>query len=236
MPTVAIIGDYHHDRSSHRATNEALSHSSKALALDLHAEWVAPASIEKSGTLLLQSFDAFFIAPSGPFAHMKGVLTAIRFARETGRPLIGTCGGFQLVVVEFMRNVLGLADAAHAESTPDAPRLAITPLACSLVGKTFAVDLRPDSRAFCAYGHSPVMERYQCSYGLNPVYRQELETSGLITAGVEADNESTEGEPRILELPIHPFFIATLFVPQTQSTAESPHPLINAFLIAASRT
>ena len=234
MLKVAIIGEYDAKRSSHRATDEALGHSVQALGLDLRTEWVATEGLEESdGKRLLESFDAFFIAPGGPFKSMEGSLEAIRFAREIGRPLIGTCGGFQLIVIEFARHVLGLADADHAEMSPGASRLIITPLACSLAGKTFEIDLAKGSRAFRAYGRTRTTERYYCSFGLNPDYRAELEVAGLIVTGVEAGEVITRGETRIMELAAHPFFVATLFVPQVQSTPELRHPLIDAFVRTA---
>ena len=91
----------------------------------------------------------------------------------------------------------------------------------------------PDSLAWRIYGRQEVEERYHCSFGLNAASRNQLESAGLLTTGVEAGEEQSRGESRILELPTHPFFVAALFVPQMRSATESPHPLIEAFLHAA---
>jgi CTP synthase (UTP-ammonia lyase) len=131
------------------------------------------------------------------------------------------------VVVETARNVLGIEDADHAETSPDARRLAITPLVCSLVGQTHVVRLLPGTRAAALYGGTEAVEEYWCNYGLNPDYREALEKAGLRATGVGAD-----GEVRIVELAGHPFFVGTLFLPQKRSAAGRPHPLLAGFASA----
>lgn len=148
-------------------------------------------------------------------------------ARRAGTPLLGTCGGFQHIVIEYARNVLGLTDADHAESNPYASRLVVTPLTCSLAGQRLDVDVRPGSVAFQLTGPR-LTENYYCNFGLNPEYQDALDRAGLRIAATSAD-----GEVRIMELPGHPFFMGTLFVPQASSTPEQPHPLVTGFLKAA---
>jgi CTP synthase (UTP-ammonia lyase) len=133
------------------------------------------------------------------------------------------------VIVEIARNVLGIEDADHAETSPEARRLAITPLACSLVGQSHPVRLLPGSRAAALYGAAEVVEEFWCNYGLNPDYRDALERSGLRTTGVGA-----EGEVRIAEWAGHPFFMGTLFLPQKRSAPGRPHPLLAGFAAAVS--
>lgn len=106
----------------------------------------------------------------------------------------------------------------------------VTPLACSLVGQTHPVTLVPGTLAARLYGGVETIEDYYCNYGVNPDYRVRLEQGGLRVSGVGA-----EGEIRIVELPSHPFFVATLFLPQTRSTAAAPHPLLSAWAAAAAR-
>ena len=127
-----------------------------------------------------------------------------------------------------MRNVLGIKDAEHEESAPGALTLFISKLACSLVGKTQEIKIAPDSIAHRAYGKQEVMEQFFCNYGLNPVFRNEVTKGKLIITGVDP-----EGEVRIVELADHPFYMATLFLPQVASKPESPHPLVLAYLKAA---
>ena len=146
-------------------------------------------------------------------------------------PLLGTCAGFQHVVIEFARSVLG-ADARHAEYEPDAPgpSLFVTPLACAVAGQTLEVAVRPGTRAAAAYGGATAIERYYCRFGLDPARRDELVAHGLCVSGTD-----TTGETRIVELPGLRFFVATLFVPQVASTPDRPHPLVSAFVAAAAR-
>jgi CTP synthase (UTP-ammonia lyase) len=130
--------------------------------------------------------------------------------------------------VEYARHVLGIQDAEHEESAPDAPRLLISKLACSLVGVTERVSITPGTLAHRAYGKTEAAERFHCNYGLNPTYRHHISRGALKVAGVDA-----HGAVRIVELPTHRFFLATLFLPQLASRPDRPHPLIKAYLQAA---
>jgi CTP synthase (UTP-ammonia lyase) len=124
--------------------------------------------------------------------------------------------------------VLGIQDAEHEESAPNAPTLLISKLVCSLVGKTQTIKITAGSYAHQAYGRQEVTEQFSCNYGLNPEFRDKLGKGQLKITGVDL-----EGEVRIVELSDHPFYVATLFVPQISSSPESPHPLILAYVSAA---
>ncbi len=152
---------------------------------------------------------------------------AIRTARERRTPLIGTCGGFQHIILEYARNVLGIADAQHEESEPGAANLVISRLSCSLVGRTMTIQLQPDSLIARAYGRTTVQEQYHCNFGVNPDYVAKLRASTLRIVGSD-----DEGVVRAVELPGHPFFVGTLFLPQLSSSASAPHPLVTALLRA----
>ena len=123
--------------------------------------------------------------------------------------------------------MLGYRDADHAETSPDAPRLVITPLLCSLVGQQQPVTVLPGTRAAALYGAGAAIEDYYCNYGVNPDCQAEFEAAGLRVSGV-----GSMGEVRIVEIPDHPFFLATLFLPQARSTASAPHPLLAGFAAA----
>jgi CTP synthase (UTP-ammonia lyase) len=118
--------------------------------------------------------------------------------------------------------------AEHEETAPDGSTLLISKLTCSLVGQIQAIRLVPGSIAWQAYGQDEVMERFQCNYGLNPGFRSRFTAGGLAVTGADL-----EGEARVVELADHPFYLATLFLPQLTSTAQKPHPLIAAYLQAA---
>jgi CTP synthase (UTP-ammonia lyase) len=119
-------------------------------------------------------------------------------------------------------------EADHAETAPDGDELVVTALSCSLVGETQEVVLQPGSRAARLYGAERAEEDYFCNYGLSVEYRPRIEAAGLLVTGWDAD-----GEARIVELPSHPFFVATLFCFQTRSPAQKPHPMVSGFVEAA---
>ena len=123
---------------------------------------------------------------------------------------------------------MGIQDAEHEETAPGAPTLFITKLACSLVGKTETIKITPGSRAHQAYSREEVREQFQCNYGLNSAFRDRIGRKELKITGVYL-----EGGVRMVELPTHRFYVATLFLPQISSRPDSPHPLIVAYLRAA---
>jgi CTP synthase (UTP-ammonia lyase) len=225
---VAIIGEYTPTFIPHTKTNEAVSHAQTALPAPIRAEWMSAAAFDNEADKALARFDALWIAPGSPYKSMQGALNAIRYARERNVPLVGTCAGCQYVVIEYARNVLDFRDAAHAESDPYASNLLVTPLSCSLVGQTMEVHIEPDSRVARIYGAVRISEQYYCNFGVNPAYQSMLHEAGLRIVGSDAN-----GEARILCLPDHPFFVATLFVPQLTSSPAHPHPLVIAFFKAA---
>jgi len=225
---IGVVGDYHHQNQTHRATGAAIDHAAQHRGLQVKVTWIATPDVEGTAEQALAGFDALWIAPGSPYQSMQGALEAITYARTRDLPLLGTCGGFQHVVIEFARNLAGIPDADHAEHDPTASRLLIDVLACSLVGQVMDVTVAEGSITHWAYGASSTTERYYCRFGLNPDYIQALTQSGLTVSGVDQD-----GEARIVELPSHRFFVATLFVPQTTSAPGAPHPLIAAYLAAA---
>lgn len=221
---IGIVGDRDPAYRVHRATEDALAHAPGAIAF----EWVPTDQIAADPHAQLSGFAGLLIAPGSPYRSMEGALAAIRYGRERGVPLLGTCGGFQHLVVEYVRNVLGITDADHEETNPSAPSLAVTALACSLAGEDHPVNLAPGTRAAAVYDAARVVEPFFCSFGLNPDFRSLLERHGLVVSGVDDDQEV-----RVLELPDHPFFIGTLYVPQARSSPAQPHPLVSAFVAAA---
>jgi CTP synthase (UTP-ammonia lyase) len=223
---LAIIGDYNDTFRPHKATNEAIEHSLKKFYIDVRYEWVSTELIEGNFEQLISSYDGFWIAPGSPYKSMSGTLKLIRHARENNIPTFGTCGGFQHMVIEFARNVLGITDAEHAEYDPYASKLVINPLSCSLAGQKLEIKI-PDkfSKTYQLLNRDTITEKYYCNFGLNPAYQNELHNNGFKVVGIDNFNEA-----RILELENHPFFIATLFVPQDNSTKEKPHELVTAFL------
>lgn len=124
--------------------------------------------------------------------------------------------------------MLGVHDAEHEETAPDASNLVITKLTCSLIGQAQMIKIVPGTLAHRVYGKEEIVEEFRCNYGLNLEYRDKIGAGGLKVAGVDSN-----GEVRIVELSDHRFFIATLFLPQLSSSFDMPHCLIVAYLKAA---
>lgn len=225
---IGLIGDYSPQVRAHGAIPRALD-----LAADGHtieAEWIATETLAGEVESRLAEFDALWCVPASPYRNMDGALCAIRFARERGVPFLGTCGGFQHALIEYARNVLGLSEADHAESRPQAAMPLIAPLSCSLVGAEGVIKLEDDSRVKTVYDANEITEQYHCNYGFNPKYRALLAEGALRVTGVDR-----RGEARIIELDDHPFFFATLFQPERSAFAGCKHPLIAAYVRAAAR-
>ena len=223
---IGIIGDYNPDNPTHVATNEAIHHAAELLGeCSFESSWLSTDQRQTFG-----EYQGLLCSPGSPYRSLEGALLGIQCAREQVIPFLGTCGGSQHLVLEYARNVMGIREAAHAESDPYASCLFITPLSCSLVGKTMEVRVKPGTQAADIYQNARATERYYCNFGLNPAYQEQLAQAGLEVSGTDE-----VGEARIMELPSHPFFIGTLFVPQANSAVGRPHPIVLAFLRSAAR-
>jgi CTP synthase (UTP-ammonia lyase) len=228
---IAVIGDRQPDNPTHAAIASAVAHADAAVGTTTSVTWVATddAALDAPAEALA-GYAGLWIAPGSPYRNINGALRAIRYAREADIPVLGTCAGFQHMVLELARNVLGFADAAHAEYDPYASRLFVTALSCSLVGQTMAVELRSGTRAGALYPETTTTERYYCNFGLAPQHVDELTAAGVVVSGIDHD-----GEPRIIELADKRFFVGTLFVPQTSSSPTAPHPIVAGFVTATAR-
>src|SRR5690348_13523420 len=126
---IGLIGDYSPEILAHVAIPRALDFAASDVGVPVEPVWLATDRLAQDGVAVLSMFDVLWCVPGSPYASMDGALAAIRFARERGVPFLGTCGGFQHALIEYARNVLGLAAADHAESNPDAALPLIVPLA-----------------------------------------------------------------------------------------------------------
>ena len=160
MLRVGVVGDYDPGNETHIATDAALVHASAAVGTGSMGTWVGTDQVAAGGVGEVAGFDCLLVAPGSPYRDVGGALLAIHHARTTDVPLLGTCGGFQHMILELARSVLGYEDADHAEVHPDAPRSFIIPLSCSLVGQTMSVTLARGSVAATAYGSERATERY----------------------------------------------------------------------------
>jgi CTP synthase (UTP-ammonia lyase) len=227
---VALVGDYNPEVLAHRAIPEALRLSGDRLGVSVEPVWTHTSTLGP-GVPQLADFAGLWCVPASPYANTAGALAAIRFARESGRPFLGTCGGFQHALLEYARNVLGRPEADHAETSPDAAMPLVARLSCSLVEKRGKVHLVEGSRLRSIYGVDHADEGYHCNYGLNPEYESIFRGAQLrIAARDEA------GEVRAMELSGHPFFLGTLYQPERAALRGVEHPLVTAFVEATTST
>ncbi len=226
---IGLIGDYSPEVTAHVAIPKALGLAAKEIKCGINVIWLGTENIaENIGEL--SEFNALWCVPASPYKDMDGALAAIRYARESEIPYLGTCGGFQHALIEYARNVLNLKEADNAESNPQTEMPIIAPLNCSLIEAEGVIELEENSRISRIYGCREIYENYHCSYGFNPQYKSILEQSEMEITGADEN-----GDPRVLELKSHPFFIATLFQPERSALTSLPaaHPLVRAYLEAA---
>lgn len=232
MIRVGLIGDYDEQVKAHVAIPLALGLAADALGVQAQFDWLATPSLEQDFEQKLANYGALWTVPASPYASMQGALNGIRYAREHQVPLLGTCGGFQHMLIEFARNQMGLNEADHAEMNPSASVLLVAPLTCSVSEKTHTFRLTPNSKVANIYGTEVISGQYGiCNYGLNPIFAPLLEQAGMRIAGVDEN-----GETRMMELAQHPFFVGALFQPERSAFNHIVHPLIKAFLQAAAHS
>ena len=227
---IGLVGDYNPAVTAHVAIPQALALAGRECGCQVEPVWVATDSLNRGVAKHLDAFQGLWCVPASPYANMKGALEAIRFARETGLPFLGTCGGYQHAILEYARNVLGLHDAANAEVDPDASMPLIAPLSCALVERDGDIVLLPGTHIREIYGVERVEERYHCSYGFNPRYVSLFEATEMVISGADL-----AGEPRAVELATHPFFVGTAFQPERSALNGQSHPLVVEFVRAAGR-
>ncbi|HEY8512757.1 MAG TPA: hypothetical protein VIL31_12445 [Cyclobacteriaceae bacterium] len=219
---IGIIGDYRESKHTHRALQECIRHCQPHVE-NVAFEWLHTSQLTK---VMLNSYNGFWIAPGSPYADDDAVYTTIRRLRERDHIVLGTCGGFQYMLVEYARNVLNVAEAEHAETDPDAKVQVIEKLACSLKGSREDVIIKDeDSWLYRVMGVKKFEAGYNCAYGLSTEWQQKLSQDPLVFTGFSPD-----GVARAFELRDHTFFRGTLFQPPLSSSPEQPNPLILDFI------
>ena len=223
---VALIGDFSEKQKSHAAIPRSL-----AMASDDSVEcvWVPTESVGRGDALA--EFQGIWVVPGMPYRDADGAIRAIRHARLTRTPFLGTSAGFQYALIEYARNALGLAEADHQKSNPKCGIPLVSALDCALAGVRARVHFMDGTHIRKAYGAKESVEEYHCSFGLNPKYQRLLEGSQFWVAGTD-DHHAIKA----FELESHPFFVATLFQPEMRCLAEGTcSPLVNAFVHACER-
>jgi CTP synthase (UTP-ammonia lyase) len=234
---VGIIGDFERTRFSHWATEAALYHAAARLGRQVAPCWFGTDLVQSRGARgCLAGLDGIWGAPGSPHVSAEGMLDALRFARESGTPYLGTCAGFQYALIELSRNVLGLSDADSAENDSASANIVITPVSCPLPARrtggpqlsgSDAVLPAPGTLLAELCGAAPLQGEYNCNFEVNGAYLARWQAAGLRPAAHDA-----LGALRAFELPERRFFLATLFQPQLSSRPDAPHPLVLGFLRA----
>jgi len=208
-----------------------VTHRELAAALALFPDWVEPRWVgsDSAEARALTGIDGLWVIPGSPYRDDDAVIAAIGWALDTNTPLLGTCGGFQYAALALAQRLAGVESPAHAELQPTASDPVVAGLACSLVGERRAVTCVPGTRLAEICGSEPFMGFHWCNYGLAAGFVERLESAGVVVSA-RAPDAGVEG----IELPAHPFFVATLFQPQVGALGGQPlHPLIGAFLDAS---
>jgi CTP synthase len=236
---VGIVGKYVDLTDSYKSLNEALVHGGLANGVKTDLVFIDSETLEGSG-YPGELFEVDAILVPGGFGKrgIEGMIRAIEFARGHKIPFFGICLGLQTAIVEFARNVCGLAGAHSTEFVSQPPYKVIYKMR-ELVGVDqmggtmrlgkYPCRLTPSSNAWEMYGSDEVWERHRHRYEVNPEYVSLFEEKGLVVSGRSPDRIFVE----VIELPDHPWFLACQFHPEFKSRPYAPHPIFQSFIGAA---
>ena len=237
---VGVVGKYIELKDAYKSVYESLLHGGIANDARVNIVQIDAESVQlPGGTEKLRNLDAVLVPGGFGDRGTEGKIRAIQFARENRIPFFGLCLGLQMAVVEYARNVAGLADANSTEfdsKTPHpivdfmAEQRAIQDKGATMRLGAYACALKPGTLAAEAYGADSVRERHRHRFEVNNAYRPQLENAGLVVSGHNPKRDLVE----IVELPreVHPWFLAVQFHPEFQSKPNRAHPLFAAFVAA----
>ena len=237
--TIALVGKYIQLHDAYLSVAESLKHAGVANRASVHIKWVDSETVTKDTVDDILGDVSGVLVPGG-FGNRgtEGKILAIRYAREHGVPFLGLCLGLQMAIVEFARDVLGYDDANSTEFASDTthPMIALLPDQNGVtdIGGTLRLGSYPcvldkTSLAYRLYGQELIHERHRHRYEVNNDYREVLRSHGMKLCGISPDGRIVE----MIELPSHPFFIATQAHPEFKSRPNRPHPLFKGLVEAA---
>ncbi len=238
--TIAVVGKYTSNGDSYKSIAEALVHAGIPNSAGVEIRWIESDLLETSEdpASLLAGADALVVAPGFGGRGIEGKIEAIRHAREGGLPFLGICLGLQMAVIEYSRNVVGLKGANSEEMDPSAPFpvIHLLPEQKDVVDKgatmrlgSYPCNLVFGSKAAKLYGGTRIEERHRHRFEVNNDYRERLQEAGMTISGVSPDYRLVE----TIEIPGHPFFVATQAHPEFKSRPNRPHPLFTGLVAAA---
>jgi len=239
--TIGIVGKYVEYEDSYKSLKEALVHGALAHNLQLNLRWIEAEGLETADCgPQLEGLDGVLVPGGFGKRGIAGMLKAIQYARERQVPFFGICLGMQCAVIEYARNVCGLADADSSEFNPATAHRVIYKLrelrGVEEMGGTmrlgaWACHLEAPSRALVAYGMAQISERHRHRYEYNREYEALLVGAGLRITGNSPDGTYVE----VVEIEGHPWFLGCQFHPEFKSRSLEPHPLFRDFIGAAFR-
>ena len=237
--TVALVGKYTQLHDAYISVVESLRHGAVAHNANIKIKWIPSETVDETTADELLSDVSGILVPGG-FGDrgIEGKICAIEYARTHNVPFLGLCLGMQLAIVEFARNVIGFRDAHSIELNPGTthPVIHLMPEQDGIedIGGTLRLGSYPcvldeTSKAYSLYGEKTIHERHRHRYEVNNYYREELVKHGLKLSGLSPDGRIVE----MIELPEHPWFVATQAHPEFKSRPNRPHPLFRGFVGAA---
>lgn len=235
---IAFVGKYVELVESYKSLNEAFTHAGIDNGCKVNLRYVDAEEIESDGPEgLLGRANGILVAPGFGTRGTEGKIRAAQYAREMGIPYFGICLGLQIAVIEFARNVAGLAGANSTEFDAKAkhPVIDFLPDQKSVQTKgatmrlgAYPCTLKAGTRAAAAYESTEISERHRHRYEVNNDFRAQLEAKGLVVSGTSPDGRLVE----MIELQNHPYFVGCQFHPEFKSRPQSPHPLFRSFVAA----
>jgi CTP synthase len=235
---VALVGKYVELHDAYMSVREALKAAGLALGLEVDIGWVHSAELEKGkGWDIVRNSDGILVPGGFGSRGIEGKIQAAHYARENKVPYLGLCLGFQLMVVEFARQVLGNEEANSTEFDRSTPhpvidlmpdQRGITDMGGTMRLGLYPCHLQPNTMAANAYQKPLVQERHRHRFELNNAYRDILQKNGMCFSGISPDGRLVE----IGEMVDHPFMLGTQFHPEFLSRPNRPHPLFVAFIKA----
>ena len=240
--TVALVGKYTALHDAYISVVEALKHGGYAHGTNVDIRWVDSEEVTESNVAdHLQGVTGIIVPGGFGERGTEGIITSIRYAREKKIPYLGLCLGMQLSMVEFARNVIGWNDAHSAELDPATthPVIHLMPDQNGVedIGGTLRLGSYPcvlseGTKARQLYGEETIHERHRHRYEVNNYYREDFEKAGMVLSGLSPDNRIVE----MMEIPDHPWYVATQAHPEFKSRPNRPHPLFKGFIEAALST
>lgn len=243
--TVGLVGKYIDLPDAYLSVTEALRAGGFAQQTKVNIRWIASDDCDtpEGAAKRLSDLDGICVPGGFGVRGIEGKLGALRFARENGIPVLGLCLGLQCMVIEYARNMVGLAGASSSEFDPDTPHAVIATMAEQVniladgdLGGTmrlglYSAELAEGSLVRELYGESPVSERHRHRYEVNNSYRDQLADAGLSFSGMSPDRNLVE----YIELPrdVHPFYVGTQAHPELRSRPNRAHPLFRGLIGAA---